>query len=49
MNPEAQDSHTVEVQCFVRDLRGYINPKSVKVILDIGSSNARESITIKAF
>jgi FkbM family methyltransferase len=49
MNPKLQDSHTVEVKCFVQELRGYITPESVRVIVDIGSRNAIESITLKGF
>lgn len=43
MNPNAQNFHMIEVQCFVKDIRNYINPESVKVILDIGGRNAMQS------
>jgi FkbM family methyltransferase len=49
MEPGKQDCHIDEVRCLVHDLRDYINPESVKVILDVGSRDAMESITLKDF
>jgi FkbM family methyltransferase len=49
MNLNEQDSHFYEVQLFMNDLREHINPESVKVILDVGSRNAMESITLKDY
>jgi len=49
MNSNARDSHMVEVRSFVQNLRSYINSESVKVILNIGSRDAIESITPKGF
>jgi FkbM family methyltransferase len=42
-----QDDHTAEVLKFFHDIRGYILPEHVRTILDIGSRDARESITLK--
>ena len=44
-----QDDHTEEVYRFVQNIRDYIDPFQVKVIFDIGSRDACESITLKKF
>jgi len=49
MEPSKQDCHINEVRIFMHDLLGYINPVSVKTILDVGSRDAMESITLKEF
>jgi FkbM family methyltransferase len=42
-----QDDHASEVLKFCRDIRGYISPERVRVILDVGARDARESIKLK--
>lgn len=44
-----QDCHLGEVRCLVNCLRDYINPESVKVILDVGSRDAMESVALNDF
>jgi len=44
-----QDDHTSEVCMLVHDLLGYIEPPFVKIVLDVGSRNAKESIALKGF
>jgi len=48
MSDSLQDNHFSEVLMLVRDLDGYIDPLSVKVVLDVGSRDARESISLKS-
>jgi len=49
METSKQDCHIEEVRTFVHDLHNYINPPSVNIILDVGSRDAMESVTLKDF
>ncbi len=49
MSNKLQDDHADEVRRFVGDLVGYIDQMSVKIVIDVGSRDARESISLKSY
>lgn len=42
-----QDDHTEEVERFVNDIKNFFNVADVKVVIELGSRDAQESIALK--
>ncbi len=47
MSGKLQSYQSPEVLMLFQDILGYINPNSVNVVLDVGSRDAKEAITMK--